>query len=376
MVCVKCKSEIQDGSNFCPKCGKKQTAAKAQKPRLRGNGQGTAFRRGKSWTAAAVVGWRWDETDPQNPIRRRVTRTRGGFRTKAEALAYIPTLRNERPKEAVTLESLWLIWKDNAMLKLGKSKQTAYTIAYRKIKSILYCDINTITIGQLQALVNEKAPTYYTAKDIKTLLSHLYTMAVAQQDVPTNLAEYIELPTLEEGEQIPFNIEEQNAFWNDYAAGNTFTGYILLMIYTGMMPGELFDARKDMVDFEAKTILGCGKKTRKRKKTPLVICDAIEPVLRHICDTIPGEKLLRMNRDNFYTTYNETVARCNCRPLPPYSCRHTTATALALQEIPPSVIQEIMRHTKFSTTQRYIHVDVAPMLSAVNKLSKAEGQSV
>jgi len=32
-------------------------------------------------------------------------------------------------------------------------------------------------------------------------------------------------------------------------------------------------------------------------------------------------------------------------------CRHTTATALALGNIAPSVIQEVMRHTKFNTTQ-------------------------
>ena len=189
MVCVKCESEIPEEANFCPSCGKKQTAAKSQKTRLRGNGQSTAFRRGKTWTAAAIVGWRWDETSPKHPIRRRVTRTKGGFRTKAEVLAYIPTLRNEQPKGAVTLESLWLIWKDNAMQKLSKSKQTAYKIAHGKIDSILYCDIKTITIGQLQELINDKAPTYYTARDIKTLLSHLYTMAAAQQDVPTNLAE-------------------------------------------------------------------------------------------------------------------------------------------------------------------------------------------
>ena len=66
------------------------------------------------------------------------------------------------------------------------------------------------------------------------------------------------------------------------------------------------------------------------------------------------------------------MVRCKCRPLTPYACRHTTASALTLQDIPPSVIQEVMRHTKFTTTQRYIHIGVAPMLDAVNKFSKPE----
>ena len=57
------------------------------------------------------------------------------------------------------------------------------------------------------------------------------------------------------------------------------------------------------------------------------------------------------------------------RKLPPYSCRHTTATALALGNIAPSVIQEVMRHTKFATTQRYIHPDTTSALAAVNQLA-------
>lgn len=87
--------------------------------------------------------------------------------------------------------------------------------------------------------------------------------------------------------------------WEDYAAGNHFTGYILLMIYTGMMPGELFDLRKNMIDFDAHTIIGCGKKTKKRKDTPLVISNVVEPVLRDLYDNAAGDKLLKRKPGQF-----------------------------------------------------------------------------
>ena len=45
-----------------------------------------------------------------------------------------------------------------------------------------------------------------------------------------------------------------------------------------------------------------------------------------------------------------------------------TATALAMAKIAPSVIQEIMRHTKFATTQRYIHPDMTNAHAAINTL--------
>ena len=81
-------------------------------------------------------------------------------------------------------------------------------------------------------------------------------------------------------------------------------------------------------------------------------------------------RIVGMNADNFYTEYHAALARAKVRDLPPYSCRHTTATALALAKTAPSVIQEIMRHTKFTTTQRYIHPDMQSAHAAINVLDK------
>ena len=73
-----------------------------------------------------------------------------------------------------------------------------------------------------------------------------------------------------------------------------------------------------------------------------------------------------MTKDRFYPAFHDALARCGARNLKPYSCRHTTATALALGNIAPSVIQEVMRHTKFSTAQRYIHPHMTAAHAAVN----------
>ena len=78
-----------------------------------------------------------------------------------------------------------------------------------------------------------------------------------------------------------------------------------------------------------------------------------------------------MMEQTFYTRYYEALEQAGVRRLVPYSCRHTTATALALQNIAPSVIQEIMRHSKYTTTQRYIHPDMSSMAAAVNQMPGA-----
>lgn len=333
--------------------------------KTRGNGQGCAIRvRTGNWKAVAVIGYR--DNDPSKPIRK----TKSGFPTKAAALAYIPTLKKERKHEKITLENMYAAWSTSSMLKLSESQQEKMRIAKNRLADIWHYDIENLTIEDLQEVVNKETSTYYPARDMKVLLSHLYERACAQQYTHTNLARYIVLPTLEEAEQIPFEREEIAAFWEDYGGGNLFTGYILLMIYSGMMPGELLACKTDMIDWEKQIIYGCGKKTKKRRSTPIVIADVILPVLSHLVDAAPDARLCPYSKTRFYKQYDKAIARCKVRPLPPYSCRHTTATVLADIELNTTVIQEIMRHSKFQTTQRYIHKTTAPLLDAVNKIGK------
>ena len=57
---------------------------------------------------------------------------------------------------------------------------------------------------------------------------------------------------------------------------------MLLMIYTSMMPGELLSFKTDMIDYDRHEIYGCGKKTKKRKDTPIVFREIIEPILKEL----------------------------------------------------------------------------------------------
>ena len=54
------------------------------KQKVRGNGQGTAFRRGSTWTACVTIDWIQpsDPSKPKKPLRK----TKGGFATKKEAI--------------------------------------------------------------------------------------------------------------------------------------------------------------------------------------------------------------------------------------------------------------------------------------------------
>jgi len=373
MICKKCKKDVPDG-RYCIACGADQSASKKTRPRTRPNGTGTAYKRGSTWTAQVTVGIK---RDPDTGRVQQVRRTKGGFKTKREALEFCMQLANAAmPKKHVTFGDLWEQYEKTKFRQLSASKQCSYRTALKRIGDMIYTRIDAVTIADLQGLVD--GLTFYCAQDIKSILRHMYRIAMMQGWTSRDLSEYIVLPPKNEHERTPFSDEEIRAIWRGYDGGDTWAGYILLMIYTGMMPGELLHCRKDMIHLDSHQIIGAGLKTAERKNRPIVIADFLMPVVQALIDYTGDAPLLcDTYKRAFYKKYYDCLDRCGCRRLTPYSCRHTTATACAVgAKIAPSVIQRIMRHAKLSTTQLYIHPDESAVLDAINTLRPDQGSPV
>lgn len=370
MICIKCGADVPDAP-YCCQCGWKQSN-NPEKRTKRGNGQGHVWKRGRVWYAQVTL-YSEAKIEDGKKVYRQKRRSKGGFKTKKEALDYLQTLSGPSGRRAPTLLELYNAWEENDLPKLSESKQSGYKKARKRLDDIMGRRIDSLTTAELQELVNREASSYYTARDMKTLLSHLYKKALPDQFVQSNLSQYIVLPSLEEKEAEAFTEEEVKKMWEAFASGETFIGYLLLMIYSGMMPGELFACHKDMIDFDRCEIWGCGKKTKKRKKeTPIVFPEFIRPVLAELCEWKGGDMLQPQYETEWYDTYHEEVKRIGVRDLPPYSCRHTTGTEAARLNLSAPVIQNIMRHSKITTTQKYIHLGAEDAHRGVNQLKQAE----
>lgn len=366
MICIKCGKEAPDAP-YCAWCGWQQTS-KIKKRTRRGNGEGNVWKRGNSWYVRVTVYTSADVQDGKRTYTQK-RRTKGGFATKRDALDYVATLRSSEGRRMPTMLELYGAWEKNDLPKLSESKKSAYKKARERLDSIMGRKIDSLTVADLQQLVDSESSSYYTARDMKTLLSHLYKKALPDQYVTSNLSEFIVLPELDEADAEPFNADEVQKIWAAFGAGDTFAGYLLLMIYTGMMPGELFACKKDMIDYAKREIWGCGKKTKKRKKeVAIVFPDFIEPVLRTLAETSSGEYIQPLPKNDWYDQYHDAVRRIGIRDLPPYSCRHTTGTEAAKLNLSAPVIQQVMRHSKITTTQRYIHLGADAAHAAVNQM--------
>lgn len=380
MICTKCKTEVVPGAIFCHQCGRKLVTQKKSRTKSRGNGTGTAFKRGSTWTAQVVIKYEdlppFDLNNPENKKpRKKITRSKGGFKTREDALQYCKILKDgpQKPKSAPTLEAYWELYKKGAYNSVTEETRRNYRWAWSMMSYMKYTHMDQLTVSDLQDLIDNHAIKYQASKRCKNLLSILFKLAAAEGYVNKDLPSFIHLPPKDEKEREPFSETEQAALWKLYESGNMNAAIPILMIYTGMMPGEAMNLKVENIDFENKIITGVGMKTKTRRETPVVVADVLVPILEKLVENArPDGYLWPSYRKGWCPLYYGALAAAGVRNLSPYSCRHTTATALAVTEkIAPQTIRKVMRWSSTRMLDRYAHPDQKDALEAVNTIKKA-----
>ena len=373
MNCPRCSRQIPDDAVLCCYCGRTIVRKPASKIHQRPNGSGTVFQRKgqKTWTAQYTVpsGWYIDE----NGKRHRKYKTKGGFEKKTDALAFIESLKKDAEKKPCPpLRTYWKLYSTGEMKSLSASKQTAYEIAWGKLKCISDRPVDTLTVSDLRDCVSDEATTYYPARDMKVLLSHLFRLAAADSYANKDLPSFINLPEKEESEREIFTTDEQKTLWKTYESGCTDAALPLIMIYTGMMPGELNRLEGSMVNWDDNTITGVGMKTKVRKAAPVYFPDDIKPVLAEIVKGNPG-RIFTLHKTSLYDRYYKALETAGVRRLAPYSCRHTTATRLAIDNtIAPQTVRKVMRWSTTKMLDLYAHPNDSDALAAIQTLNKPD----
>ena len=382
MDCRKCFRALPEDAVFCCYCGVKQEIVR--KRRKRSNGTGTVFRHRGGWAFEYTAGWEMTADGLKRKSHRK-----SGYKTSKEAEDALAALRasnfevgeeqtsTERKIIIKSVKDLWDSYSASELPKKGKSTQDAYNIAWRKrIKGAIGDrPIDEVTLDDLNALVANC--TYDPAKDVKDLMSILFQRAIVDRQTTVNPTKLMTMPAQSEGEVVPWLPEEVSSLWTAWGNGERIAGYCLLMIYSGMMTGELIKCKEDMILWDEQQIIGCGLKTKKRKEMPIHYPTIIEPILRELCATKSGKRggegyILDVSERVFYDRFSKMKTALGIRPeVIPYSSRHSTGSELSLMGVQPAVIIGIMRHKNYTTTLRhYTKLPSDVLISTLNQMAE------
>ena len=375
MQCRKCGAELSDNSMYCNICGTRQLLQK-QKVKSRGNGTGSVYQLpGGVWKAVATLGYYRDEN---GKLRKRTASKR--TKTKREAVNALPSLLSRSvtaEQRHITLFELHQKFEETKRYDaLSKSQKDKLRFAWNRLFSLQMKDICTLSVEEMQDTIDSATKTYYPARDMKVMLSHLYEIAKRFEYVTYNKTENIELPELRKSQKKIFTQKDILKFWCDFygrtergesAERNSFTGYILIMIFAGLRYGEVSTILLENIHLQERYMIG-GIKSEAGIDRIIPINRKLIPVLK-ILMAQQRKKLLEMNEDNFYSTYWETIDRLGVSHLTPHSCRHTYFTMMADKQVPTALIAQAGGHADFDTTYKnYVHTPIEKLVEAVDKI--------
>lgn len=366
MICVKCGAELPQGSVYCNMCGKKQTAAQhTQKAKSRGNGTGSVYKRGDKWVAEITKGYR-----TENDKRKRVMMRKCGFRTKKEALEYLPTLRGQQKREKeITWQQLYDLWRPTH--RAGKSTMDCYKAAEKHFKAVEFAKLKTIEIDDLQDCIDECPHGKRTRENMKALCGLMYKYAVPRGYATLNLAQYLIVGGESGQSRESFSADQLEQIRRGVGT-IPYADYIYCMCYLGFRPSEFLALGVQDYDPKQKTLTG-GAKTDAGKNRVVTISPKIQPIIDKLadgrsagalfCDENKKEFLYARFRDTAFYPALESVGIKNPmengrHKYSPHTCRHTFATLMKNVQAAEKDKMELIGHASPEMLRYYQDVNI------------------
>lgn len=368
MKCRKCRQDIPDGSRFCMLCGASQEVSRNTKSR--GNGTGTVFKRGKTWTALRTIGYRTEYENVDGVEKKRIfriSRSKGGFKTKKEALEYLPKLTEPAKKKSPTWKEVYDAWRPTH--RAGKSTMDCYAAAQNYFKPVWYNPFDRIDIDDLQECMDDCPKGRRTRENMKALAGLLYKYAIPRHIAALNIGQYLVVGGGDTSERAALPDEALEAI--RHAVG-TVQGadYILAQCYLGFRPSELLALDAKDYDRKEKAFTG-GAKTDAGRDRVVTVSPKISPIIDRLTkDKIAGPVFCAsggcaMTLEQYRAMFYGVLDACGIEnPIEgpegakrhrytPHSCRHTFATLMKRVDGADKDKLELIGHTSNEMLRHY-----------------------
>lgn len=347
------------------------------------NGFGSVYKlsgkRRRPWVARKTTGWTFDEDKGKSyPIYEFI----GYYATRTEALTAL-TDYNKDPYDlksnVITFAEVYENWTEEHFPKISQSNINGVKASYKLCDSIKDMKFVELKLAHLQKVVNESGKNYPTLKKLKTVFGQMYDYAVRNEIVTPDkrdLVTYVDISQAGNPDAIdrsPYTKKEIKTLWDNVVKGERYQ-LPLILIYSGLRIGELWNLKKTDVHLEDKYFYVTKSKTNAGVRYA-PIADKILPFFEHWMTAYDSEYVFpnskgkkhtdRVFRDSWWNPMMEDLGMSHY----PHDTRHTCVSLLTEKGVDERIIKQIVGHKGQGVTQAvYTHIDMEVKLEAINKI--------
>ena len=344
----------------------------------------------------------------RNPFRVRITagweydKKTGKHKQKYATLGYFPTRKaamialakyNESPYDIdaskVTFGEVFDKWYASTAPNSTASQLQSISFASKKFLGLWDIKMVDIRKKHLQEVFDENSDLSTSAQDkMKVFLNKMFRYCMEYEIIQKDYSKFVTKTASHKKESIHKNFteEEIQTLWENIELAIPFAhskkdirdiypvDLILILIYSGMRPGELLQIENANINLDERYIVG-GFKTEAGTDRVIPIHDDIFQLVekrykeggkwfvKYKSDDPPTLQQFRF----FY--FDPVLEKVNMAHLP-HDGRHTFATFANQSEVNPMMVKRIMGHKIDDITQGvYTHVSPAEIVEAVNEIS-------
>lgn len=342
------------------------------------------------WRARKTAGW---VIDPESKRSKQTYVTIGYYPSKQAALQALAAY-NENPYDIdarnVTFAELYEKWCEKKFEKIAESNIKGYKASYVVCEPLHDMKFGDIKLSHLQGVIDQSDKNPPTLKKVKVLMNQLFDFAVANDVIPKDkhIVDYVEIRAGEQSDKhYRFTNDEVEALWR-WSDNNEYVQLILMLIYSGVRPGELFNVKATSVDIDGHYFtIQKGKNDNAVRKVP--IHDRTYPFFKHWLSK--GNEYLITNRSGRridFATQHRTF--CNSYWIPvlkeigiynykkengeigehtPDDTRHTFTTMWKEKKLDEAMRRKIQGHSGKGIGEIvYTHYDLQILREELNKL--------
>lgn len=316
----------------------------------------------------------------------------GYYPNKAQALQALAEY-NANPFEIrpdLTFAEVYDKWSERKFEEISRSNINGYNAAYNLCSALHNIKFADIKLVHLQTVIDKADKNYPTLKKVKVLFNQLFDYAVMNEIISKDkhIVEYVNIGKAEKSDlHYRFTNDEIDTMWK-WSAGNEYIQVILMLIYSGVRPGELFNVKKSNVNLDEKSIyIEKGKTANATRKVP--IHDRVFPFYEYwmekdteyLIAQINGKKI---NFESSHKQYTETYwkpllqdmgiyqyknERGEIKEHTPDDTRHTFTTMWKEKHLDEAMRRKIQGHSGQGIGEMvYTHYEFEKLREEMNKL--------